>query len=110
MQWASWEEVELWAEGLNLPVVPALFKGQVSSEKELKELTESLMNTPSQYGDIKEGVVVRVQESFDDENFSFCVAKMVRKNYVQTSTHWKEQEIVRNKLSNKISLDASKLY
>ncbi len=100
-QWVSWEEVELWAEELNLPTVPVLFKGQVSSEKELKKLTESLMNTPSLCGDIKEGVVMRVEESFDDENFSFCVAKMVRKNHVQTSVHWKEQEIVRNKLSKK---------
>jgi RNA ligase len=99
MQWASWEEVELWAEELCLPTVPVLFKGQVSSEKELKELTESFMNTPSQYGDIKEGVVVRVQKSFNDENFPFCVAKMVQANHVQTSIHWKEQEIVKNKLS-----------
>lgn len=101
MQWASWEEVELWAEELNLPTVPVLFKGQVSSEKELKKLTESFMNTVSQCGDIKEGVVVRVQKSFDDENFPFCVAKIVRANHVDPNNdHWKHKSIVKNGLHN----------
>jgi len=99
MQWASWEEVELWADEMSLPTVPVLFKGSISSEKELQEIVESFMIAPSACGDIREGVVVRIQDAFDDRNFSSCVMKCVRANHVQTTEHWKEQEIVKNKLS-----------
>lgn len=98
-EWLSWEEVELWAEEISVPTVPVLFKGIVSSEKELKEIIQSLMIEPSLCGDIREGVVVRVQDAFDDKIFSSCVMKCVRANHVQTTEHWKLQEIVKNKLS-----------
>lgn len=94
--WESWEEVELWAEDLGLPTVPVLFQGQVNSEKELKELVETLMSQPSCCGGVREGVVARVAASFLDEDFSKCVLKCVRANHVQTSEHWKNQEIVKN--------------
>jgi len=96
--WESWEMVELFAEQFNIPTVPVLFNGIINSENELKELTESFMIEPSKCGGIREGIVVRVANSFLDEEFSTHVAKMVRANHVQTSTHWREQEIIRNKL------------
>jgi len=96
--WLSWEEVELWAEEIGVPTVPVLFRGQVSSEKELKELTESFMIQPSLCGGIREGVVARIQNTFYDYNFSKCVMKCVRANHVQTSEHWKDQEIIKNKV------------
>ncbi len=96
--WYSWKEVEMWAEEIGVPTVPVLFKGEVSSEKELKELVESFMNQPSSCGGIREGVVVRVAKEFYDDDFSFCVMKCVRANHVQTSEHWKDQEIIKNKL------------
>jgi hypothetical protein len=96
--WQSWEEVELWAEELGVPTVPVLFKGIVHSEKELKELVESFMIQPSLCGGIREGVVVRVASHFSDEDFSKSVMKCVRANHVQTSDHWKDQEIIKNKL------------
>jgi hypothetical protein len=96
--WASWEMVKLWAKELEIPTVPELYAGKVSSEKELKELVESLMIEPSKCGGIREGVVVRLQEEFTDSVFSNCVMKYVRANHVQTTDHWKSQEIVKNKL------------
>jgi hypothetical protein len=96
--WLSWEDVEMWAEEIGVPTVPVLFKGVIQNEKELKELVESLMNQPSVCGGIREGVVIRVQRKFSDSEFSSCVMKCVRPNHVQTSEHWKDQEIVRNKL------------
>lgn len=96
--WGSWEEVEMWAEEIGVPTVPVLFKGTVSSEKELQELVESFMNQPSACGGIREGVVVRVAHAFLNSSFSECVMKCVRANHVQTSEHWKDQEIIRNKL------------
>lgn len=96
--WYSWEDVENFALLFNLETVPVLFKGMVSSEKELKQLIESFMNQPSACGGIREGVVARVESSFDDNAFSHCVLKCVRANHVQTSDHWKDQEIIKNKL------------
>lgn len=98
IMWSSWDDVELWAAELEVPTVPVLFSGSISSEKELKELTESFMIQPSACGGIREGVVVRVARSFNDSEFSECVMKCVRANHVQTSEHWKDQDIVRNKL------------
>lgn len=97
-EWASWEEVEIWARELNIPTVPVLFKGIVKSEKELKDLVEFLMLQTSACGGIREGVVARVANMFDDVDFSISVMKCVRANHVQTSEHWKDQEIVKNKL------------
>jgi len=96
--WGAWWEVESWAEEIGVPTAPVLFKGTVSSEKELKELVESFMNQPSACGGIREGVVVRVARDFPDEDFSSCVMKCVRANHVQTSEHWKDQEIIKNRL------------
>lgn len=96
--WAPWSDVECWADMLEIPTVPVLFKGTVQNEKELKELVESFMNQPSVCGGIREGVVVRVAKSFYDFEFSECVMKCVRANHVQTSEHWKDQEIIKNKL------------
>ncbi len=96
--WFPWKEVEEVAEEFGIPTVPVLFKGTVSSEKELKDLVESFMNQPSACGGIREGVVARVAKSFIDDDFSDCVMKCVRSNHVQTSEHWKDQEIIRNRL------------
>jgi hypothetical protein len=96
--WFRWDKVEKMAKELGLNTVPVLFEGQVSSEKELQELVESFMKQPSLCGGIREGVVARAARSFTDEEFSTCVMKCVRANHVQTSEHWKDQEIVKNKL------------
>lgn len=96
--WSSWAEVEMWAKKVNVSTVPILFKGEVSSEKELKKLVESFMDRPSCYGDIREGIVARVARSFKDDEFSSCVLKCVRANHVTTDDHWKRKEIIKNKL------------
>lgn len=96
--WYAWEEVEEYSQYFEMPTVPVLFKGIVNSEKELKELVESFMNQPSACGGIREGVVARVQREFKDDEFSTCIMKCVRANHVQTSEHWKDQEIIKNKL------------
>lgn len=96
--WYSWDDVELWAEELEVPTVPVLFRGFIKNEQELKELIESFMIQPSKCGGIREGVVVRVARQFYDSEFSQCVMKCVRANHVQTSEHWKDQIIVKNKI------------
>lgn len=97
-RWLDWSEVELWSQEIGVPTVPVLFKGTVSSEKELQQLTEDLAAQPSACGGEREGVVVRIESSFTDLEFKKCVMKMVRKDHVITSDHWAHQEIIKNKL------------
>lgn len=96
--WLSWEDVELWSEEISVPTVPVLYKGTVTSENELRNITESLMNFDSKCGGQREGVVVRLQSQFNNNDFSSSVMKYVRANHVQSSDHWKTQEIVKNKI------------
>jgi hypothetical protein len=96
--WLSWDEVLLWAEEINVPTVPVLFRGTVSSGKNLENMIKSFMIEPSLCGGIREGVVVRVQRELNNDEFSSCVLKCVRKDHVTTSTHWTQQAIVMNKL------------
>jgi hypothetical protein len=96
--WKSWQSVKSFAKGLNIPTVPELEKLTVSSEKELQKAVEKHMCEPSVCGGEREGVVVRRAEAFSVREFSKAVLKMVRKNHVQTSEHWMNQEITPNKL------------
>lgn len=97
MGWLSWEEVETWATKLNLHTVPILFKGECLTEKDLKLKVENLMKEPSKCGGEREGVVVRIQASFEDDIFTNVVQKSVRKGHVaQGSEHWLNQKLVKN--------------
>lgn len=97
--WASWEEVELWAEELGVPTVPVLAKeGWLNREWKLRTLTETLAGLPSRVGREREGVVIRKAAGFSDADFAVSVGKWVRKDHVQTDEHWKNQEIVRNRI------------
>ena len=100
-EWCSWDDVEMWARVLGIPTVPILFRGQVSSEKDLKELTESFMKQPSACGGIREGVVVRVAREFADKDFASSIMKNVRANHVDPNNdHWLHQAIIKNKLKS----------
>jgi hypothetical protein len=87
-EWLSWHDVEVNAFLLDIPTVPLLFKGTVTSEKELKDLTETLANKPSALGGKREGVVVRKSNSFSDKDFPNSVMKWVRDGHVQSDEHW----------------------
>lgn len=86
--WIPWEGVEEYSILLDIPTVPVLFKGSVSSEKELKQLTDSLVKQPSELGGQREGIVVRNANMFHNDDFSTNVMKWVRKGHVQTDEHW----------------------
>lgn len=91
--WWSWVMVELQAQLLGLPTVPVLFRGRVSSVRELEILTDDLAREPSQLGGEREGVVVRIAGEFHDDAFPTSLAKWVRAGHVQTDEHWLHQEI-----------------
>lgn len=97
-EWQEWEVVKMWAKEIGVATVPELWSGFIHDEKELQRLTEDIAKQPSRFGKVREGVVIRVADSFLDGDFSKYVMKWVRPNHVQTSDHWKNQEIVRNQL------------
>ena len=94
--WLSFDDIQLYSEVFQIPTVPILYSGVVSSEKELYEICSSLMKVPSVYGPEREGVVIRVADEFSNDDFYRCVLKQVRKDHVTTSEHWKNQRIVKN--------------
>lgn len=96
--WTEWDYVLERAMDIGVSTVPVLWTGEVENIKELEALTIELAGQKSVCGGEREGVVVRTCEEFSDKNFSNCVMKYVRKNHVQTSEHWKNQEIIRNGL------------
>ena len=88
-RWYSWIEVEETAYLLDIPTVPVLYKGIFKTEQELKDKVLEFVKQPSRLGStIMEGVVVRIEDSFDDEDFSTSVIKWVRPNHVTTDQHW----------------------
>lgn len=96
--WLSWDDVVNFSKQINIPTVPILFRGIIKNHKELKKICFHLMKEKEFQTNEREGIVVRAAEAFDDGDFSISIAKMVRINHVQTSEHWKDQIIIKNKL------------
>tara|TARA_B110000971_G_C19892996_1_gene446281 strand:- start:293 stop:937 length:645 start_codon:yes stop_codon:yes gene_type:complete len=86
--WIPWYQVEEYSYLLDIPTVPVLFKGVVETEKELKDLVDSLVSKPSELGGQREGIVVRNAGSFDNADFKDNVMKWVRAGHVTTTNHW----------------------
>ena len=86
--WYGWDGVKLFANVIDVPYVPELWRGVVADENSLKTLVDFYTKEPSIYGDTREGVVVRLTKSFPIEDFSKYVCKWVRKDHVQTDEHW----------------------
>jgi ATP-dependent RNA circularization protein (DNA/RNA ligase family) len=97
-EWFKWDDVLEIADTLNLCTVPFFNKRIFSNITELHSAVRIHMKEPSFFGEEKEGLVLRIDKTFSDDNFSSNVAKYVRKNHVQTDKHWKHSEIIRNKL------------
>jgi hypothetical protein len=98
-KWWSWDDVKFVSKVLDVPHVPTLWRGIAESEDQIRELIIQTMNMPSAYGNTKEGVVIRLANEFDGEDFPNYVCKYVRANHVQTAEHWtrnwKKAELIR---------------
>jgi len=92
--WLSWDEVEFYANMLDLKTAPVLYKSETSvTEEWMFEKINELVSTPSiksnnEIISPKEGVVIRLQEEFSNDMFYNSLAKWVRKGHVQTDEHW----------------------
>ncbi len=89
----SWDDTEEYAALLGLPVVPVLYRGTWDANK-----IASLWAGKSHFGEVGEGYVVRLAESFVISSFADSVAKFVRANHVQTDSHWMSQTVIPNGL------------
>lgn len=90
----SWEETEVWADQLGVPLVPVLYRGLWNEVAAKKCYTKH-----SQCGGEQEGYVVRLASTFAYEDFKQSVAKFVRQNHVQTDEHWLSKPVEPNQLN-----------
>jgi hypothetical protein len=88
----SWDETMEWASMLELAVVPMLYRGPWD-EKKIRACFAPLIS-----GDEAEGYVVRAARSFRYAEFRRTVAKFVRKDHVQTHSHWMRNRLEVNGL------------
>lgn len=86
--WVSWDDICDIGFLLDIPIVPILFRGIINSEKELIKLSSEMSKGTSKLGGEREGCVVRLASSFEDDDFSKSLLKIVRKDHVTTDTHW----------------------
>lgn len=89
----SWAETMEWFEMLGIESVPVLYEGTFD-EKIVKRIAKETVKRGG------EGIVVRLVDEFNYDDFSKSIAKFVRKNHVQTDKHWSLMEIERNGLTN----------
>jgi len=90
----SWEDTKLICGELGLITVPELYIGKFDSN-----IVENLQDKLSPI--TQEGFVIRNVGSFHYDDFDKNLAKWVRKNHVQTDSHWMQSKIVPNKLKEK---------
>ena len=85
---ASFSELEAYANRKMIPVVPILFRGSFPSVSEIRTFVEGAHAEPSALGGEREGVVLRVARGFPASEFPDNVCKSVRSGHVQTDEHW----------------------
>ncbi len=88
----SWDETETWCKLLDLQTVPAIYTN-TWDEAYTRAIEIGTWN-----GDLCEGYVVRVAKAFQYRQFKDVVGKAVRKNHVETNSHWMRQPVVANGL------------
>lgn len=88
----SWDDTVDWCQKLGLEHVPVLYRGAFNREL-IHEAWEK-QNAKRK----SEGYVVRFEGNISYLGWSFCAAKWVRENHVQTDEHWMSKTVVPNKL------------
>lgn len=90
----NWTDTVEMAEIIGVSLVPVIYRGEYSEGLE-RTMRDAF---PSCYPDA-EGFVVRLEDSFQYDDFDSSVAKYVRAGHVQPNAkHWKTQKVVPNKL------------
>jgi hypothetical protein len=92
----SWDDTLFFFKEIGIVPVKEIYRGGFDLTK-IKKLTHNIDTNKD------EGFVCRLTKSFDYDDFSNCVVKWVRKNHVQTESHWMHSNIITNKLKNETS-------
>lgn len=91
MMWQSWEKTKEVAATLGLEHAPVLEKGKWDEEK-----FQTHPEGESEYGDTREGYVIRTTEEFHHSEFKRAMAKCVRHEHVKSDEHWRKGEVETN--------------
>ena len=81
----SWDETEEWADLLELPTVPVIYRG--TSLKDARTVWGKNYDSET-----SEGFVVRNAAAIPYENFNQNIAKYVRANHVTTRADWRHRD------------------
>ena len=84
----SFDTLQELAGKLNIPVVPVLWRGRLSSIEQADRLIAQAHAKPSCLGGEREGIVMRLAGEFSASEFAVSVVKSVRSGHVQTDEHW----------------------
>lgn len=87
----SWNDTLEWFSILNIYPVEVLYN-DVFDESRIRKLTHLIKTCD------EEGFVMTIADELPYFDFSSYVVKYVRSNHVQTSKHWKTEQLVKNKL------------
>ena len=93
--WLSYDEMILRSEELGLSTTPRLFKGIVVTEKRLHSLCLLFMRQPSNFGNDREGIIIRIADEFKDQDFEKSIAKCALPEFGQSVNYWLDKRIVK---------------
>lgn len=93
----DWDATCEYAAILGLATVPVMYRGRWDA-KTIKALAGP--GAGAYHGDLLEGYVVRLADSFHYGEFRRSVAKYVRQNHVTTDSHWMKNAVVPNGLAS----------
>ena len=90
LMFMSFDELVELCTKFDIGMVPVLWRGLVESVEDLESIIGREMTKPSMLGGEREGLVLRYAGGFTVESFADNMAKLVRKNHVQTDDHWSD--------------------
>lgn len=106
----GWDDVEKWAQKLQVPTTPVLGKLQCKTISELEMKIQNFISDTLDNG--HEGIVVRLSYPFPYGSFESytttngktswkvaAIAKYVRPDHIQTSGSWLKEKLIKNVIS-----------
>lgn len=88
-RFCSYDGLRKACRDMGFSLIPILFDGHFKSVEEITRWFETNLKKPSQFGNEREGFVIRLADEIPYAEFDRYVAKYVRANHVQTKDkHW----------------------
>ncbi len=88
--WASFQQIQTYAQTLQLPTVPIDTQFTPETHEELKTTILETSKKPSLFGPEREGLVIRVTGTYPNNEFDQNIAKWVREGHV-AGEHWQKR-------------------